>query len=338
MEGIVFKPTALRAYLLRAIEANYDPDRILAGSGTRWREIEALKSFDLDTVASLFDYLARRTAPDFAMHCGYACKIRDFGVLGFAMMSMPTLRDAFQYWTRYSILSGPPLISTVIEEGDHWCMQFTPRRAMSVEGLRFCIEVNIAALAPVIEELSEAPPNTTQVDFCFNRPVSTDHYELFRTENIRFGQKLSAYFGRRGDLDRPLRSHDEDVIDIFRRRCDKALSDLQVERSVREALEDRMLASTGKIPSLDEMADSLNMSSRSLQRELSSQALNYQQVVKEFRVKHAKVLLREGRENIKSIAYRLGFKDVNSFRRAFHDWTGVPVGKWQSTATQKHHC
>jgi AraC-like DNA-binding protein len=330
MEGIVFKPTALRVYLLRAIEANYDPDEILAGSGTRWSEIESLKAFDLDTIAGLFDYLARRTEPEFAMRCGQACKIRDFGVMGFAMMSMPTLRDAFHYWTRYSLLSGPPLLSTISEDGDQWGMHFTPRRAMSAEGLRFCIEVNIAAIVPVIQELSELPPNTTRVDFCFNRPGEADRYDLFATNDIRFNHTPSTYYGLRSDLDRPLRSHDEDVGEMFRRRCDKALADLRVERSVREQLEDRMLACAGRMPSLDEMADTLGMSSRSLQRELGDQGLNYQQVVKEFRMRHAKVLLNEGRTNIKMIAYLLGFKDVNSFRRAFHGWTGVSVGQWQT--------
>ena len=61
----------------------------------------------------------------------------------------------------------------------------------------------------------------------------------------------------------------------------------------------------------------LGTSCRSLQRELRAEGIGYQELVKRYRIRHAKLLLREKRPNIKAIAYMLGFKDVGSFRRAF---------------------
>jgi AraC-like DNA-binding protein len=81
------------------------------------------------------------------------------------------------------------------------------------------------------------------------------------------------------------------------------------------------------------MAVALGTSCRSLQRELRVEGIGYQQLVKRYRMRHAKLLLREKRPNIKAIAYMLGFKDVGSFRRAFRGWTGKSVGAWQQTAS-----
>ena len=63
--------------------------------------------------------------------------------------------------------------------------------------------------------------------------------------------------------------------------------------------------------------------------------IGYQELVKRYRIRHAKMLLRETRPNIKAIAYILGFKDAGSFRRAFREWTGESVGSWQQSASAR---
>ncbi|MCJ2189105.1 AraC family transcriptional regulator [Novosphingobium beihaiensis] len=326
-----FKPVTLRVYLQRALEMGLSPHEILHGSGTSWADIEALRPMDLDQIAGLFDCLARRTPRDFAIQCGLACKIRDFGIVGFSMMSMPTLRDAFEYLNRYCRLVGHPLINTMSESGDKWCMQFVPCRIMSAEALRFCQEISIAALGPVIEELTDAPASTHRIDFSFARPAETALYDALDASHIRYGQEQPAYHGLRADLDRPIRSYDGDVSHVCIEQCDKSLAVLTGERSVIEQLEDLMLMSSGGMPSLEEMAVSLGTSCRSLQRELHLHGLNYQQLVRNFRLKRAKVLLREDLNNVKTIAHLLGFKDAGSFRRAFHGWTGLSIGEWQAS-------
>lgn len=330
----MFKPTTLRVYLLRARELGLNPDDLLKGSGVSWSQIDSLQTFDLDQIAALFDTFARRTTADFAMKCGHACSIRDFGIVGFSMMSMSTLREAFEYWTRYSLLAGHPLVCTLSEEGDHWSMNFVPRRIMSAEALRFCAEVSIAAIEPVIEELTGQPVNTRRIDFAFGKPADLQRYSLFSVDSVRFGTRASAYVGLRSNLDRQIRSCDGDVSMICAMQSDRFLAELTRARSIREQLEDLMLVSVGEMPSLDDMARALRMSRRSLQRELGAENLSYQQLVKEYRQRHAMVLLRENRTNIKSIAYMLGFRDVSSFRRAFRDWTGLSVGDWKQKYLQ----
>jgi AraC-like DNA-binding protein len=334
----MFRPSKLRTHLLQALEAGYHPDEILDGSGISWAEIESLQPLDLETIASLFDYVARRTPPGFGIRAGYTSKVRNYGIVGFATMSMPTLRDAFEHWSRYYLVSGDPIITTVTEQGDEWRMHFEPRCRMSVEAQRFCIETSVAALEPVIEELTDTPAGTLGIDFASDQPFWNRDYGVFRTRNIRFNQKLTTYHGKRRDLDRPIPSGDRVVSEMFLRQCDEFLADLTNTRSVCERLEDLMRASVGNIPSLNEMAVALGTSCRSLQRELRVEGIGYQQLVKRYRMRHAMLLLREKRPNVKAIAYMLGFKDVGSFRRAFRGWTGKSLGSWQrAVSSQSRH-
>jgi AraC-like DNA-binding protein len=328
----MFRPSKLRTHLLQAQEAGFSPEEILEGSGIRWADIESLQPLDLDTIAGLFDYLARRTPPGFAIRAGHTSKVRNYGIVGFATMSMPTLRAAFEHWSRYYLVSGDPIITSISEQGDQWRMHFEPRCLMSAEAQRFCMETSLAALEPVIEELTDIPAATLGIDFSSNRPWKNRYYGVFGTRNIRFGQKSTTYYGRRSDLDRPIPSGDSAVSDMFLRQCDEFLAVLTNTRSISERLEDLMRASIGSIPSLDEMAAALGVSRRSIQRELRSEGIGYTQLVKQYRIRHAKLLLREKRPNIKAIAYMLGFKDVGSFRRAFLSWTGESAGAWQSAS------
>ena len=327
----MFKPSKLRAYLLRAQEAGLDPDIILEGSGTSWAAIEALQLLDLETISDLFDFVARRTPAGFAIRCGSVSKAREFGIVGFAMMSMPTLRAAFDHWNRYCLVAGHPLVTTVEEEGDEWLMHFKPRRLMSEAAQRFCIEASLAALELVIEELTGVAPCTLRIDFSFERPAVLDEYATFQTQNFHFGRATTTYYGKRTDLDRAIPARDSQISELFHRQCAEFLADLTNTRPLSEQLEELMRESASNTLSLDDLASALGLSRRSLQRELHNQGVSYQQLVKRSRMQHALVLVGENRVNIKTIAFMVGFKNVGSFRRAFHEWTGQSAAEWQAS-------
>jgi AraC-like DNA-binding protein len=329
----MFTPCKLRTHLLQAQEFGYSPEAILNGSGVSWSDIQALKPLGLDTIAGLFDYVARRTPPGFAIHAGHRSTIRIYGIVGFATMNMPTLRAAFQYWSRYYPVSGDPIATSISEHGDHWRMHFEPRCVMSAEAERFCIETSIAALEPVIEELTEATASTLKIDFSSERRSWDKDYRVFGTSNIQFNQRATTYYGKRSDLDREIPARDSTVSDIVLRHCDEYLATLTSSSSISERLDNLICVSLSCIPSLDRMAKAMGLSSRSLQRQLRAEGISYQELVKRYRMRQAKVLLRERRPNIKDVAYRLGFKDVSSFRRAFHAWTGKSVRAWQRENT-----
>ncbi|PEQ14263.1 hypothetical protein B2G71_01255 [Novosphingobium sp. PC22D] len=324
----MFKPSKLRTYLMLAQDAGLSPDEILEGTGVSWDDIHALKPFDLPTIANLFEHLARRTPPGFAITSAYGSQVRSYGVVGFGTMSMPTLREAFHHWSRYCLIAGDPLATRIIEKGDEWQMVFETRLAMSMPARRYCLEAAVAAVEPVIKELTNEPATSLRIDFGFPEGPDPDAYGLFRAPDVRFSQRATVYHGRRSDLDRPIPASDEFVQAIFHQQCDQYLSDLTHTRSLNERMEDLLRESAGNLPTLDDIAAALRMSRRSLQRHLSDEGLTFQQVVKRFRQRHAFVLLREDSPNLKAIAHTLGFYDVGNFRRAFREWTGQSIGEW----------
>jgi AraC-type DNA-binding domain-containing proteins len=76
------------------------------------------------------------------------------------------------------------------------------------------------------------------------------------------------------------------------------------------------------IATIDEVADRLAMSKRTLQRRLENEGENFRALLNETREKLARHYLKETSLSGGEIAFLLGFEDPNSFYRAFQDWTG----------------
>ena len=75
---------------------------------------------------------------------------------------------------------------------------------------------------------------------------------------------------------------------------------------------------------IDFAAESLGMSSRSLQRALASQGLTYSQLLTEARIRQAAHWLENTDKPIAEIAFDLCYTDPSNFARAFRRHIGVP--------------
>ncbi|MFL6658666.1 MAG: AraC family transcriptional regulator ligand-binding domain-containing protein [Massilia sp.] len=72
----------------------------------------------------------------------------------------------------------------------------------------------------------------------------------------------------------------------------------------------------------EEVARSLNMSPRTLQRRLHMNQLSFAQLLTDTRRSLACSYLRSGRFAVKEVAYMLGYSDPANFSRAFRSWYG----------------
>jgi AraC-like DNA-binding protein len=91
----------------------------------------------------------------------------------------------------------------------------------------------------------------------------------------------------------------------------------------------RLLA--GQRPSVQTVARRLGLSSRTLQRRLTENGVTFQALVEEARRELARHYLGEGALELNETAYLLGYKDGNSFFRAFHQWEGTSPGEWRDS-------
>ena len=99
-------------------------------------------------------------------------------------------------------------------------------------------------------------------------------------------------------------------------------------QQVRQALGDPAVASHNA----ESLAAALNMSPRSLHRQLQEEGASLQQLKDEVRFERAKDLLLRTTKPIKQVAASSGFRNEKSFMRAFQDWVGISPAAFRSAA------
>ncbi len=169
----------------------------------------------------------------------------------------------------------------------------------------------------------------------------TPNLASFAGELAQIASDLLAVLLSRGSANRiafsardalyPFLTENVAMWEFFEAGLSKKLSDLDTEASmkerVRSALQEMLPAGQSLI---EEAANHLAMSKRSLQRRLSDESSSYQEVLNTTRRELAHSYLSRSSTSLGEIAYLLGFQDGNSFIRAFRGWTGQTPGEYRT--------
>jgi AraC-like DNA-binding protein len=103
--------------------------------------------------------------------------------------------------------------------------------------------------------------------------------------------------------------------------CDDLLNDLKLRIGVVGEIRALLLRNITNPPTLATIAKGLEVSDRSLRRQLREQGISFRGLLDELRMQIALKYLRTTRLANEDIALALGFSDATNFRRAFRRWT-----------------
>jgi AraC-like DNA-binding protein len=148
---------------------------------------------------------------------------------------------------------------------------------------------------------------------------------------VQFEADRNTLVFRTSDLERPFVTHNAELLGMIGSQLDAELGAREASQTLGERVKGtvkRVLA--GQRPSLRFVAQRLGMSSRTLQRRLTEDGVTFQELVEEARRELARHYLGQSSLELNETAYLLGYKDGNSFFRAFHQWEGTSPGEWRS--------
>lgn len=135
---------------------------------------------------------------------------------------------------------------------------------------------------------------------------------------------------QQSDLELLFISHSDAMWSYFEPELSKRLVDLEVDDSmsarVRSALTELL---PGGSSSIDDVAEKLGLSKRTLQRKLSEENTTFQKQLNNTREILAIHYINNTDLSTNDIAYLLGYSELNSFLRAFTVWTGKSISNYK---------
>lgn len=135
------------------------------------------------------------------------------------------------------------------------------------------------------------------------------------------------------DLAIPFNSENTSILSYLEPELKKRLAELDVDDSYGKQVRDALveLLPRGEF-TIENVARSLGVSKRTLQRKLSAENTNFQQQLNATREMLAKNYLINTTMTTDEIGFLLAYSETNSFLRAFNTWTGMSAQQYR----QKH--
>lgn len=249
----------------------------------------------------------------------------------------------------------PTTIAAVCSRSLHDALQRIGRykRLTCPEEIRLTAARNEVSVEFVYTEATEAEPDV-MVDLALSWILSigrrgTDgrlvplRVELVRSSRnsallekhfgcrVRFKAPRNALVFSVDDMDRAFVTHNEDVLAMIGAQLELELGAITDDEDLAEQAKRAVKRSmTGKRPVLNQVAQELGMSGRTLQRRLTGLGSSFQQVAEDARRELARHYLENSGAEYQEVAYLLGYADANSFFRAFHIWEGASPGEWRA--------
>lgn len=248
-----------------------------------------------------------------------------------------TLRQTERVFDWVRVLVNPHLRQSMVERDGQAAL------ALSFEDLppelngllHDCIDMTLAASLKTARLLAGHEFKLRSVSLRRTRPlVDARLYEDFFQAPVRFGQDEDAVWFDQRWLDAPLASALPALHQRAADRVERQLAGIaQAEDSVAALLERSLVANPALLGQrMEDVADTLKLHPRTLQRRLRDAGQNYSDLQARVRFHLASEWLKEGLLSVELISERLGFADRRSFTQAFVRWAKVSPSEFRKVA------
>jgi len=249
----------------------------------------------------------------------------EHGVLGYALLSSPTLRDCLGRYVKFQYLQGPLLTVSFAESGSTAEMKAVARRGrwqMSPATFRYIVQEWLVGWNQWCQLIGRSGSFFEHVRLGYSSDGQRRNYEEHLGCTVSFdNDETTAIFASRR-LDLPLSYADESIAALCAVQCERLLEVLQLRAGLVADIHRQLASRPGQVPNMDEMAKSLHIGTRTMRRRLKDENTSYQQVVSEFRVAMAKRYLSETSLPANEVAMLVGYSDPANLYRTFHRETG----------------
>lgn len=266
--------------------------------------------------------------PAIGLKLGTVTRTQNFNPPGIAALCSETLGEGMEQIGRYKQLTCPEELIQQKADGE-WTLRFRFLMTDQPEP-PVLIQAGFAYLLSIARHGTENNRfNPLRLELVDNNPPLKQIKQLFGCPVV-MGAQHNVLVLRETDCALPFVTRNPELFEMLTPKLDQELREGRNTESfvdrVRLAIQEKL---TGKRPAMEDIADVLRLSPRTLQRRLQDDGSSYQRVLEEARRHLARHYLAHSQLDLNDAAFLLGYNDAASFVRAFRAWEGVPPARWR---------
>ncbi len=295
-------------------------DRVLSNPSTE---------ITLANYVALWELMGRKVDPSIGLKIGLQTDSHQLGVFGHAVRSAPTMQLVLRCLSHFIVVMSQATRLDVSENESQVMLSYQVTDPAVIQR-RQDAEFALGTAMCLLREVSGESLLPLRVDFEHAQPADLSlHNSEFQCP-LLFGQPDNRLYFDKALLNLPVQTSDP-------RLFEGLVPFLEQQRKAREEETDlltqlgRHIASSLNIgdASLEQVAKSLGMSQRSLQRRLAQHGLAFGNLVEEVRRSMAQAYLAHSNYTLIEIALLLGYAESSSFSRAFRRWLQLTPGEYR---------
>ncbi|TXS90711.1 AraC family transcriptional regulator [Parahaliea maris] len=326
-------------------------DRFMAGQGIRPRQWllgtglgEAVTRdpaavVSLNQLNTVYRNIYRLSSyPDIGLRVGRALNLSRWGSLSMALISAGSLREALRTAGRFRLLIHSRFDLPPEQRGDYVVIKILRRDTMSFPVNEiFAHEMLIGTLTSMIGDLLAEPFSFSRIQLHYSAPRYQRSYREHCGCEVEFDCQESGLWIPRQLMTRPLALTNPITEGQVTALCEREFNRLeQLQQGDIAGMVRGLLASAGPPPpGLEQLAEQLAMSPRTLRRRLRDAGTNYRSILKDHQLQVAMQGLARDDAIISTVAEQCGFSDEAGFREAFKRWTRMTPREYRAQFSSK---
>jgi AraC-like DNA-binding protein len=327
----IYAPYKIAALVEVLAEQGIAPEVSLQGSGVSPKEIH-----DASALTSVRQYAAvchnavsLSCAADTAFKVGARLHLSAYGMYGYALISCLSLRDFFRLGVKYHRLATPTLEIQWMEHAGKavWMFPDALISSPSRELKEFLIEQQFSAHVTHIRDVAGRDCSPIKACFSYPAPAHADCYAQYLGCECYFGEERCELIYDSAILDRKPQLAHHLTATLLQETCERLIGEAKASVGTAGAVYQILMSTPGVLPGMDDVADALNMTTRTLRRRLLAENTSFAKILDDVRSSLALEYLKTTKMSADDIAMLLGFSDSPAFRKALKRWTGQGLGE-----------
>jgi AraC-like DNA-binding protein len=293
------------------------------------------KTVDLDQYIRVIEFAVASTGDN---HFGLTLGQEPYlaGTVGMMCASCKNLGEAYREGCRYFGVQGDVARIEFLDDDHFPAVRYTPVPAWTLgspETARQEVEIMFSFLVTIARVNSNGTILPYRVNLTGSLPTDPRVYETAFGVIPAFGREHNEIIFRARDLLIPMKAFNPETLKLLRAHVESQLRRIGGRASISDRVRSILLSSLRySFPDMETVASRLNMSPRTLQRQLSNEKTCFKHLLQDTRFELARGLLKQEEFTISEISYMLGYSDLANFSRSFKRHAGVSPQEFRNEA------
>jgi AraC-like DNA-binding protein len=327
----IYAPYKIAALVEVLAEQGISPEQILKGSG-----VDADEIYDASVLTSVRQYaivcknaVSLSCDPATPFKVGSRLHLSAYGMYGYALMSCLSLRDYFRLGVKYHRLATPTLTIEWTEYPDRavWSFPDAFVSSPSRELREFLIEQQFVQHVTHLQDVAGRSCPPMEARFSYSAPAHADIYSAYLGCPCFFDQAQCELIYDSAILNQKPQLAHKLTATLLQETCDRLIGQAKTSVGASGEVYQILMSTPGVFPGMEAVANTLNMTSRTLRRRLEAEGTSFHAIVDDVRCSLALEYLRTTKMSTDDVAMLLGFSDAANFRRALKRWTAKGPGE-----------